>query len=89
MRQDYAAGAANAVRVCFNIERRDRVAIIKDDDCAEIAEAVEEEVRSTGAELISWRMEDHVRRPASEFPNALAAEIVAFSPTAWTGNLMD
>ncbi len=82
MRLDYAAGAANAVRVCLNIERRDRVAIVKDDDCAEIAEAVEEEVRSTGAELISWRMEDHVRRPAGEFPEALGAEIVKFSPTA-------
>ena len=68
MRQDFAPGARNAVRVCLNINGTDRVAVVKDRLRLEIAGAIEEEARATGAEVRSWTMEDHVRRPATEFP---------------------
>ena len=82
MRQDFAPGARNAVRVCLNISALDRVAVIKDRVCLEIAEAIEEEARAAGAEVRSWTMEDHVRRPATEFPRAIGDEILKFRPTA-------
>ncbi|MDQ6919313.1 MAG: aminopeptidase [Candidatus Dormibacteraeota bacterium] len=82
MRQSLAAGARNAVRVCLNVGPTDRVAVIRDRPCLEIAEAIEEEARASGAELRSWTMEDHVRRPATEFPRSIADGILRFRPTA-------
>jgi leucyl aminopeptidase (aminopeptidase T) len=82
VRQDFALGARNAVRVCLNISGADRVAIVKDRVCQEIAEAIEEEARGTGAEVRSWTMEDHVRRPATEFPRSIGDDILKFRPTA-------
>jgi aminopeptidase len=82
MRQDFAPGARNAVRVCLNISGTDRVAVIKDRVREAIAEAIEEEARATGAEVRSWTMEDHVQRPATEFPRTIANGILKYRPTA-------
>src|SRR5438105_6002848 len=82
MQKEFAVGAHNAVRVCLNITDKDRVAVIKDRITSHIAEAIEEEVRATGAELGTWTMEDHVKRPATEFPGAIADGILKLRPTA-------
>jgi leucyl aminopeptidase (aminopeptidase T) len=81
MLPQYRAGARNAVRVCLGVGPRDRVAVIFDQDRADIAAALEEEARSVGAEVRSWRMEDWVTRPAREFPQGLADELTGFAPT--------
>src|SRR5215831_10004686 len=44
VRADLIPGARNAVRVCLNIDDRDRVAIIRDRPRLEIAEAIEGEI---------------------------------------------
>jgi leucyl aminopeptidase (aminopeptidase T) len=82
VRQDFEPGARNAVRVCLNVAEADRVAVVKDSRSLAIAEAIEEEARATGAEVRSWTMEDHVRRPATEFPRSIADEILKLKPTA-------
>jgi aminopeptidase len=82
MRPEFARGARNAVQACLNIGSQDRVCIIGDRPTAEIASAIEEEVRQTGARLMVWTMEDHVARPAVSFPRALAEDILRFRPTA-------
>ena len=82
MRQEFAAGARNAVRTCLNIESKDRVFVIRDRPRLDIAEAIEEEAKSTGAEVRAWTMEDHAARPVTEFPGTLADEITRFKPTA-------
>lgn len=82
MRPQFAPGAKNAVRACLNIGERDRVCIIQDRSRADIAEAIAEEAQSTGAAVKAWVMEDAVRRPAAEFPRALADAVIAFKPTA-------
>ncbi len=82
MRAEWAAGARNAVRVCLNIEAKDRVCIIRERARTEIAEAIEEEAIATGASVRVWTMEDHVQRPATEFPRSLSDEILRFRPTA-------
>jgi aminopeptidase len=79
---DFAAGARNAVRACLNIGDRDRVFIIRTADRADIADAIEDEVRATGAAIHVWTMEDHVARPAVAFPRALGEAITKFRPTA-------
>ena len=82
MRTDFVPGARNAVRTCLNITAADRVVVVKDRATAEIAQAVEEEVLSTGAELASWLMEDFFERPARGFPARLGEAIGKFRPTA-------
>jgi len=81
MLSEYAVGAHNAVRTCLNVRSGDRVALIADRGRADIAEAIAEESRRTGAEVTTWTMEDWVERPAREFPRRLAEDIVAFRPT--------
>jgi aminopeptidase len=81
MLSEYAVGARNAVRTCLNVRTDDRVAVIRDEGRADIANAIVEEALSAGGEVVDWTMEDWVRRPAHEFPRALADEIVAFQPT--------
>jgi aminopeptidase len=82
MLAEYRPGARNAVRVCLGIHEGDRVAVIKDRDRADIAEAIEEESREAGAGVCSWLMEEWVERPATEFPSRLGEAIAAYRPTA-------
>jgi leucyl aminopeptidase (aminopeptidase T) len=82
VRPDLAPGARNAVRACLNIGPQDRVAIIRDRPRAEIAGAIEEEARSTGAGVRAWTIEDLLPRPATSFPRSLAEELRRFAPTA-------
>ena len=79
---EFVAGARNAVHACLNIGERDRVFVIRDRGRTNIAEAIEQEARATGAEVRVWTMEDHLERPASSFPRELAEEVNRFRPTA-------
>ena len=81
MLSEYVAGARNAVRTCLNVRPDDRVAVISDRGRADIADAIFEESRAAGGEVVDWKMEDWIERPALEFPRALADEILAFRPT--------
>jgi leucyl aminopeptidase (aminopeptidase T) len=81
MLPEYAPGARNAVRVCLNVQEGDRVMVIKTAARGDIAEAIEEEAESAGAEVASVAMEEVVQRPAREFPRALAERIRAYRPT--------
>jgi aminopeptidase len=81
MLSEYAPGARNAVRTCLNVHSRDRVVLISDRGRADIAEAIVEESREAGGDVAVWTMEEWVERPASEFPRALADEIIAYRPT--------
>ncbi|HEV2140275.1 MAG TPA: hypothetical protein VGT01_03710, partial [Candidatus Dormibacteraeota bacterium] len=65
----------------MNVTGADRVWIIRTRTRASIADAIERQVRETGAACESWTMEDHIKRPAAEFPRALADEITRFRPT--------
>ena len=63
MREEFAAGARNAVRTCLNIGPADRVFIIRDRPRLDIAEAIEEEATKAGASVRAWTIEDHSERP--------------------------
>jgi leucyl aminopeptidase (aminopeptidase T) len=78
---EFVAGAENAVRTCLNVQDGDRVAVIETADRRDIAESIKETARATGADVRSWVMDDLVKRPAREFPKALADDILHFRPT--------
>ena len=65
----------------MNVSSTDRVWVIRTRTRASIADAIEREIVETGAALQSWTMEDHLERPAKEFPRSLAEDIRKFRPT--------
>jgi len=81
MLSEYATGARNAVRTCLNVHSGDRVAVISDRGRAEITDAIVEEARAAGGDVLGWQMEDWVERPAVAFPRPLAEELIAFKPS--------
>jgi leucyl aminopeptidase (aminopeptidase T) len=85
---EYQAGARNAIRVCLGVGSADRVAVIRNAGAAEIADAIEEECASAGAEVRGFPMEDWTARPASELPAPLAAALREFKPrvSLYVGN---
>jgi leucyl aminopeptidase (aminopeptidase T) len=65
----------------MNIGPQDRVSIVLNRPREHIAAAIEEEALATGATVRAWTMEDHVSRPATSFPRALADDLIHFTPT--------
>jgi leucyl aminopeptidase (aminopeptidase T) len=65
----------------MNIGPQDRVCIVRNRPREHIAAAIEEEALATGATVRAWTMEDHVSRPATSFPRALADDLIHFTPT--------
>jgi leucyl aminopeptidase (aminopeptidase T) len=81
MLPEYTPGARNAVHTCLNVHSDDRVAVVSDRERADIVDAIVEEARAAGADVVDWKMEDWVPRPAAEFPRGLADEILTFRPS--------
>jgi aminopeptidase len=68
-------GARNAVRVCLNIQPHERVTIITDRDCEEIAASLAHEVREVGAPFQTFVLEEIATRPLVDLPAAVAADM--------------
>ncbi|MGE0039952.1 MAG: aminopeptidase [Vicinamibacterales bacterium] len=68
-------GARNAVRVCLNIQPTERVTIITDRECAEIAESLAHEVEAVGAPHALFVLEDVAPRPLTALPPVIAADM--------------
>ncbi|MDP1571426.1 MAG: aminopeptidase [Vicinamibacterales bacterium] len=68
-------GARNAVRVCLNIQPHERVTIITDRDCEEIAASLVHEVAAVGAPFAAFVLEDLGPRPLVDLPAAVAADM--------------
>ena len=74
-------GARNAVRVCMNVQARDRVLVITDTETWTIGQALAAESSATGATARVLRLEDYASRPVMTVPERLGADIESFSPT--------
>jgi aminopeptidase len=68
-------GARNAVRVCLNVQSFERVTVITDRACREIAEALVAEIVRVGAPYRLFVLEDEAPRPLVALPTAIAAEL--------------
>lgn len=73
---------ARSAAACMGVHAGDRVFIITDDARADLASLVAEACRDRGATLLTARqLEQYGRRPLTEFPEALRADLAAFQPT--------
>jgi aminopeptidase len=73
--QELAPGARNAIRVCLNVQPHERVTVISDRECADIAASLVHEIEQVGAPHQAFILEDVAQRPLADLPEAIAADM--------------
>ena len=68
-------GAANAIRVCLNVQPNERVTVITDVACREISDALIKEIEAVGASYAAFVLEDEAPRPLAALPGRIAADM--------------
>ncbi|PYI77623.1 MAG: aminopeptidase [Verrucomicrobia bacterium] len=68
-------GARNAIRVCLQLQRDERITIITDEPTAEIAAALQAEVEDVGSEHSVFVVEHHARRPLTYMPEIILDDL--------------
>jgi len=68
-------GARNAVRVCLNVRPDERVTIVTDRACEEIAASLTREVEAVGAPFRAFVLEDEAPRPLEGLPASIAEDM--------------
>ena len=72
---ELTAGARNAVRVCLNVQPYERVTVVTDHACEEIAASLVHEIEEVGAPYRRFVLEELAPRPLTELPAAIAADM--------------
>jgi leucyl aminopeptidase (aminopeptidase T) len=73
--KDLAPGARNAIRVCLNVQPNERVTVIADRDCEDIAASLVHEIEQVGAPYKAFILEDVAERPLVDLPLAIAEDM--------------
>jgi leucyl aminopeptidase (aminopeptidase T) len=73
--QELAPGARNAIRVCLNVQPHERVTVITDRECEDIAASLVHEIEEVGAPYNAFVLEDVAQRPLVDLPAAIAADM--------------
>jgi leucyl aminopeptidase (aminopeptidase T) len=73
--KDLAPGARNAIRVCLNVQPHERVTVISDRECADIAASLVHEIEEVGAPYQAFILEDVAERPLVNLPKAIAEDM--------------
>ena len=68
-------GAANAIHVCLRLKPYERMTIIADRACAEIAAALVAEVEKTGAAYNVFILEEYGQRPHRDMPAVILEDL--------------
>ena len=74
-RPEYAEGAYNAVHTCLRIQNWEKVTVITDHACQEIALAIVRELDSMGAAYKTFVLEDLAPRPLIDMPDAVLLDM--------------
>ena len=72
---ELAPGARNAVRVCLQLQPKDRITIITDEATREIAAALQVEVEEIGSEHTLFVWEDYATRPSPNMPPEILEDL--------------
>ena len=68
-------GARNAIRVCLNVQPSERVTVITDRECEEIAASLVHEIEQIGARYELFVLEEIAPRPLTGLPSVIAADM--------------
>ena len=72
---EYAQGAHNAVHVCLRIQPEEKVTLITDRACFEIAASIAAELDNLGSQYNTFVLEDLAPRPLTDMPAAVLADM--------------
>jgi leucyl aminopeptidase (aminopeptidase T) len=75
MSSELQPGAANAIKICLNVQPHERVTVITDRETREIATALIDEIDKTGAAHALFVLEDEATRPLTDLPPRIAADM--------------
>ena len=75
METDLVEGARNAVNVCLRVQPHEKVTLITDEACLDIAAALASEVERAGARYRSWTLEDVAPRPLHGMPRVVLDDL--------------
>src|SRR5688572_8530935 len=73
--KDLAPGARNAIRVCLNVQPHERVTVIADRECEDIAASLVHEIEAVGAPHKLFILEEVAPRPLGDLPPTIAADM--------------
>jgi leucyl aminopeptidase (aminopeptidase T) len=68
---EYSDGAHNAVATCLRIEPDEKVTLITDDACLQVAASIAAELDATGCEWNAFVLEAHATRPIAAMPGVI------------------
>ncbi len=68
-------GARNAVRVCLRIQPHEKVTVITDEACREIAASMVRQIEDVGAHFNAFVLEELAQRPLAELPPAILEDM--------------
>lgn len=72
---DLVPGARNAIRVCLNVQPHERVTVVADRDCEEIAASLVHEIEEVGAPYKAFILEEVAPRPLVDLPAVIAEDM--------------
>lgn len=73
--RELSPGARNAIRVCLAVKPTERVTVITDRECEEIAASLVHEIEEVGAAYNAFVLEDVAPRPLAALPPVVAADM--------------
>jgi leucyl aminopeptidase (aminopeptidase T) len=73
--RELSPGARNAIRVCLAVQPTERVTVVSDRECEEIAASLVHEIEDIGAAYTPFILEEVAARPLTGLPPAIAAEM--------------
>jgi aminopeptidase len=68
-------GARNAVQVCLRIQPHEKVTVITDESCKEIAASLVHEVEGVGSPYRAWILEELASRPLLDLPKPILQDL--------------
>ncbi len=72
---ELSPGAHNAVHTCLRIQPTEKVTIITDNECREIAASIAHELQTLGSPFKAFVLEDLAPRPLTELPAEIAEDM--------------
>ena len=82
--EELAPGARNAVRVCLRIEPFEKVTVITDLACKEIAASIVREIEEVGAPYHAFLLEDLGARPMHDMPREILDDMESSQVSVYT-----
>jgi aminopeptidase len=73
--KELSAGAHNAIAVCLDVKPDERVTVITDNESAEIAASMVNEIKKIGSDYRVFILEDYVPRPMKKMPSRILEDL--------------